>query len=207
MVVACSSLDLINLLADFHRDYPAVEITLSEANTDRLLEGLHAGQLDVAFVGLAAATPPGIELELLADEPLVATVSKNDVLAARESMTLEVIRGRGLMSLPRGTGLRASLDNACAKSGFEPNIAIEASNLGILAQLAIRGLGVAILPASLALAHADELHAITVTSPRMRGRMALAWRTTGTISPTARALIGRARTGVMNSAADQQRVG
>lgn len=203
MVVACSSFDLANLLADFHRDYPDVEITLSEANTDDLVEGLNAGHLDLAFVGLGATTPAGIEIQVVADEPLVAAVSKNDELAARETITLEAIRDRALMSLPRGTGLRSCLDDACARLGFEANIAVEASNLGILAQLASRGLGVAILPESVALAHGDELHTLTVTNPRMRGRVALAWRAGGTISPAARALIGRAQSGVVRSASAQ----
>ena len=204
MVVACSSFDLANLLADFHRDYPAVEIALLEANTDDLIEGLHAGRLDLAFVGLAGTTPLGIEIQLVADEPLVAAVSHNDVLAARKTITLEALRDRALMSLPRGTGLRSCLDDACARSGFEPNIALEASNLGILAQLASLGLGVAILPESVALANAEKLHVIEVSRPRMRGRLALAWRTDGPISPAARALIARAQSGVANSAADRQ---
>ncbi len=203
MVVACSSVDLANLLADFHRDYPAVEIALSEANTDVLVQGLRAGQLDLAFVGLGAATPPGIEIQLVADEPLVAAVSKDDVLAARKTITLEAIRDRALLSLPRGTGLRSCLDDACAGSGFEPRITLEASNLGILAHLASRGLGVAILPESVAFAN-PELRAIAVTRPAMRGRLALAWRTDGPISPAARALIGRARTADVNSPIDRQ---
>ncbi len=204
MVVACSSFDLANLLADFHRDHPAVEIALSEANTDELVEGLNTGRLDLAFVGLGDTTPPGIEIQLVADEPLVAAVSKDDVLAARKTTTLEALVDRSLMSLPRGTGLRTCLDDACARSGLEPNISLEASNLGILAELASRGLGVAILPESVALANAEKLHAIEVTHPRMRGRLALAWRSAGSISPAARALIGRAQSGFATPAAGRQ---
>jgi DNA-binding transcriptional LysR family regulator len=200
MVVACSSFDLANLLADFHRDHPSVEIGLSEANTDDLIDGLRAGRLDLAFVGLGDETPPAIEIQLVADEPLVAAVSKNDVLAARRTMTLEALRERALMSLPRGTGLRSCLDGACARSGFEPKIALEASNLGILAQLAGRGLGVAILPESVAIANAETLHSIEVTKPRMRGRLALAWRSERPISPAARALIVRAQSGFATTA-------
>ena len=98
------------------------------------------------------------------------------------------------MSLPQGTGIRSVFDDACARAGFQPHIALEASNLGILARLASRGLGVAILPESVAAANAEGLHAIEITHPRMRGRVALAWRTEGPIGPAARALIRRART-------------
>ncbi|HEY2766519.1 MAG TPA: LysR substrate-binding domain-containing protein [Pseudonocardiaceae bacterium] len=62
----------------------------------------------------------------------------------------------------------------------------------MLAQLAARGLGVAILPASVANGH-EDLHPLTITRPELRGRLAFAWRAEGPISPAARALIGRAR--------------
>jgi DNA-binding transcriptional LysR family regulator len=52
----------------------------------------------------------------------------------------------------------------------------------------------AILPESVARANAEGLHAIEITHPRMRGRVALAWRSEGPIGPAAQALIRRART-------------
>lgn len=204
MVASCSSLDLPELLAGFHHDHPAVEITLCEANSDRLVEALHAGQLDLAFIGLAATPPPGIETQVVADEPLVAAVSHRDPLAARKTITLDALRDRALISLPRGTGLRFCLDDACATAGFPPRIAFEASDPRVLAHLAARGLGVAILPESVANAHAAELHALTFTRPRIRGRLALAWRAKGPTSPAARALISHARTALAGPPADRQ---
>src|SRR6266498_2506666 len=185
MVVACSSLDLPRVLAEFHRDHPAVEVTLQEANSDPLVAALQAGQI-------------------VADEPLVAAVSHSDVLAARTTITLQALRHRELISLPRGTGLRSSLDDACAAAGFRPRIAFEASDPRVLAQLAGRGLGVAILPEAVAHAHPTELHAVAVTGPEMRGRLALAWRAEGPISPAARALISHARTVLAGPSADRQ---
>ncbi|MGH3550259.1 MAG: LysR substrate-binding domain-containing protein [Pseudonocardiaceae bacterium] len=102
------------------------------------------------------------------------------------------LRDRALISLPPGTGLRSHLDDACAAAGFAPHIAFEASSPVVLAQLAARGLGVAILPASVARARAD-LHPISIIRPELRGRLAFAWRTEGPISPAARVLVGRAR--------------
>src|SRR3954470_23172758 len=51
MIVACSSIDLTDLLAAFHVQHPGVEIVLSEDTSDRLLAALQAGQLDLALVG------------------------------------------------------------------------------------------------------------------------------------------------------------
>ena len=193
MVVACSSVDLPDLLADFHRDHPAVEITLSEANSDRLLAALQDGQLDMALVGLATKPPPGVDTQVIADEPLLAAVSHGDPLASRTTITLQALLERDLISLPPGTGLRSSLDEACAAAGLRPRIAFEASDPRVLAQLACRGLGVAILPRSVANADPADLHAIAITRPRLRSRLELAWRSDGPISPAARALITHAR--------------
>jgi DNA-binding transcriptional LysR family regulator len=152
-----------------------------------------AGQLDLAFIGLASATPAGIDIQVVADERLVAAVSKDHCLAAKKTMALETLRHEGLISLPRGTGLRAAIDEAFAASGAQPRISFEASHPNVVAQLAARGLGVAVLPESTARARAAELHTMTITRPELRARLALAWRAQGSISPAARALIRHAR--------------
>jgi len=193
MVVACSSLDLFDLLAAFHADHPGVEVALCEENSDRLVDGLRSGRLDLAFVGLAGSTPPDIELNVVADEPFGAAVRRDHPLARRRSIELAVLQDWPLIVMPRGTGLRAALDDGFAALRLRPRIALEASNLNVVAGLAIRGLGVAILPASSAAAFAADLHAMTITRPQLRGRLALAWRAEGALSPAARALVGRAR--------------
>src|SRR4051812_42735791 len=189
MITSFSS-DLPDLLADFHRRHPGVQITLTEANSDELMVALGAGRLDLALVSLETAPPPpGIETHVVVDEAIVAAVGHDDELASRTTIRLEALRDRTLISLPRGTGLRAALDRACAAAGLAPRIGFEASDPYVLAQLASRGLGVAIVPESLARAHPDEIHALTFSRPRLRGRLALAWRADGPASPAARALI------------------
>jgi DNA-binding transcriptional LysR family regulator len=186
-------LDLPGLLADFHHDHPAVDITLSEAASDRLLEAVQAGRLDLAFAGLAGPPPPGVAARVVVDQPLVAAVDRAHALAARKTITLRGLQERPLICLPRGTGLRSVFDDACTAAGFRPHVAFEASDPYMLGQLARRGLGVAILPESAA-TQPRHLHVLAITRPRLRGRLALAWRTEGPVSPAARALIGRART-------------
>jgi DNA-binding transcriptional LysR family regulator len=80
---------------------------------------------------------------------------------------------------------------ACAAAGVTPRIAFEASTPPALADLAERGLGVAIVPASVPRGR-DTLHAL-VFVPEIRGRLVLAWRSSGPVSPAARVLIDKAR--------------
>jgi DNA-binding transcriptional LysR family regulator len=191
--VTSHNVDLPGILADYHRDHPAVEITLSEANTEDLLDGLHAGRLDAAVIGIGPTTPAGVEVHVVDDQPIVAAVSHDHELADQTTISVDTLRGRELISLPRGTGLRYRLDEACAAAGFTPRIAFEASDPEVLAQLAARGLGAAILPGAFAEARSERLHPISINRPSLRGRLALAWRAGGPTSPAGRALVDRLR--------------
>ncbi|MGG7569636.1 LysR family transcriptional regulator [Streptomyces sirii] len=195
---AIGAFDVPSLLADFHDDHPEVEIALTEDSSERMLAALHAGSLDIAVIGLAEEAPPqGISLQMLIDVPLVAAVAPDDPLLAppeRGCVPLAALGDRPLISLPRGTGLRGVLERACAQAGIRPRIAFEAAAPQVLAQLAARGLGVAVVPALPAQAAADlGLRTLRITEPQPRGRVALAWRTRGPAGPAARALLERLR--------------
>ncbi|MGW0750591.1 LysR family transcriptional regulator [Streptomyces sp. NPDC002587] len=195
---AAHAFDLASFLADFHHDHPQVEIALTEDTSERMLSALHRGELDIAVVGLAdEAPPPGVSLQVVIDEPLVAAVAQDDPVltpTGRTSVPLAELRDRPLISLPRGTGIRGVLDRACAQAGFQPRIAFEAAAPLFLAQLAARGLGVAVVP----VLEADEasvlgVRTLEITHPGLRGRVALAWRTDGPSSPAATAFLGLLR--------------
>ncbi|MFD9076959.1 LysR family transcriptional regulator, partial [Streptomyces lasiicapitis] len=173
--------DVASVLADFHDDHPHVEIALTEDTSDRMLAAVREGRLDIALAGLAEDTPPqGVTWQIVVDEPLAALVAADDPLVAQAraafagaggcgdggcgdggrgdglgTVPLAALAGRPLISLPRGTGLRAVLERACTQAGFTPRVAFEAAAPPLLIQLAARGLGVAVFPAPGASASAD----------------------------------------------------
>jgi DNA-binding transcriptional LysR family regulator len=193
MVSGCALPVVAELLAGFHESYPAVDISLTDANSDELVDALVGGLLDLALVGSAGRPTPGVETAVVVDEELVAVVAYGDPLSARTTISLDQLCDRPLISLPRGTGVRAALDRACAGAGFEPRIAFEAGALPVLAQLAGQGLGVGIVPSSTAKDNAGTLHALAIIRPRLRSRLELAWALTEASSPAARALVDTAR--------------
>ncbi|MFI9274512.1 LysR family transcriptional regulator [Kitasatospora sp. NPDC052896] len=187
------SIDLAGLLAGFHLDHPAVEIGLTEDTSERLLQALAVGALDLAIVAPLAAPPAGLAHQVVVDEALVVGVGPDDPLAGRAAVRLAELADRPLMSLPHGTGLRATVEEACAAAGFRPRIAFQAADPNALARLACRGLGVAVLPELLARSYQPELRVLQVAGASLRGRLALAWRADGHPGPATRALVAHAR--------------
>ncbi|MEV6250319.1 LysR substrate-binding domain-containing protein [Streptomyces sp. NPDC051742] len=196
---AADEFDVAAALADFHDDHPQVEISLTDDTSERMLDALRRGELDLAVIGLAEEEPPqGVSLQVLVDVPLVAAMAPDDplltTLDGRTAVPLAALAGRPLISLPRGTGLRGVLERACTRAGFRPHIAFEAAVPHVLARLAARGLGVAVLPdPPPGAADALGLRTLPLTEPDLRGRVALAWPADGPAAPAAAALLARMR--------------
>jgi DNA-binding transcriptional LysR family regulator len=208
MVSGCALPILAELLAGFHQAYPGVSIALTEENSDRLVELLNQGQLDLALIGAAGAATAGVETAVIADEELVAMVDSGHPLAASRTIDVAALRDVPLVSLPRGTGVRMALDAACAEAGFTPRIVLVASALSMVAQLAAQGLGLAVVPASTANA-ANAANAVTmnavprmlrIANPQLRSRLELAWNCAPSANPAARVLTEHTRSVVQQLA-------
>ena len=191
MVSGCALPVLAELLAGFHDHHPGVAIALVEDNSDRLVERLRDGRLDLALIGWAEQTPADIDSVVLVDEELVAVAAPGHPLAGAGAgaITIRQLRDLPLVSLPRGTGVRAALDAACAAAGFTPRIVFEASALPMVVELAGRGLGLAVVPASIP----NGPGILRITDPQLRSRLELAWPSAPAANPAARALIEQAR--------------
>ena len=192
MVTGCTVQRLFDALADFQQRYPGVEVSLGEDASDRLLDGVRSGRFDLALLGTAGTVPADLASHLVADEKLVAAVPLTHPLAHSRTMSLPELVGHRLICLPRGSGVRAALDTACAAGGLTAQVTLEASAPDVVAGLAERGLGVAVLSETMASARSSSLHAVVIDGPLL-SRLELAWRSDEATSAAARAFIDIAR--------------
>lgn len=176
MVIGCTVTPLFDALATFHRAHPGVEISLLEDNSDRLVEGVRAGTVDLALIGTAAAAPDGLDALTIISERLVAAVPAGHPLARQRRVTLRDLAAHPIVCMPPGTGLRSVFDRACAAQSLQPAIALQASSADAIADLAARGLGVAVLSESMAASHRDRLTARTLDDVETPALLALVWR-------------------------------
>ncbi|MEV3963810.1 LysR substrate-binding domain-containing protein [Nocardia sp. NPDC050193] len=191
MVIGCTITPLFDALADFHRAHPGVEISLLEDNSDRLTEAVRAGALDVALIGTATAEPDGVEALTLIRDELVAAVPTGHPLAARQRVTLAELCAHPLVCMPPGTGVRTVLDRACASRNLRPVVALQAGAADAIADLAARGLAVAVLSDSMAATYRDRLVTLAVEGVETPALLALIWKNTG--RPAVRQLMVHSR--------------
>jgi DNA-binding transcriptional LysR family regulator len=190
MITGCTVTPLFDALAGFHRDHPGVGITLQEANSDVLAEDVRAGVSDVALVGAAGRLPADLDGQVIVSEGLVAAAAPEHPAAQRDRVTLGELAAYPMICLPAGTGIRTVLDQACVAAGLRPDITLEATAPGTAADLAARGLGVAVLSASTAAGHAG-LRAVPIDGVPVPALLALVWRKAQ--SPVLRALLPHLR--------------
>jgi DNA-binding transcriptional LysR family regulator len=189
-------IDLAGLLALFHDRYPGVVVTLREDHPDPLIAGLHRGDYDAAIVGLSQPHgPDGLSIQLLSIEPLVLVTAPDHRLGHRKHVPVAQLRDDTFVTLPPQSALRGHLEEACSAAGFPARIALETSDVHMLGALVARGLGVTIVPRSIASDGATRysLAIIEIKPPITRRCTALAWRRAGPHSPAARAFLGIAR--------------
>lgn len=193
MVTACTVTGLFDALAAFRLDHPGVEVALVEDHSDRLVELVRTGGADLALIGAGAAVPQDLDSLVIVGERLVAAVAPGHPLAGRKRTGLAEIRAYPLICMPQGTGVRAVFDEACAAQGVEAGIALQASAPTAVADLAARGLGVAVLSESMAAAQRPRLESLLIEDIEELALLALVWTARRTPSPALRALLPHCR--------------
>lgn len=191
MVIGCTLTPLFDALAAFHQVHPGVEISLLEDNSDRLVERVRAGTVDLALIGTATATPDGLDALTIVSERLVAAVPAGHSLAKQRRVALRDLATHPIVCMPPGTGLRTVFDRACTAQSLQPSIALQASAADAIADLAARGLGVAILSESMAESYRDRLTARIIDDIETPALLALIWKSTH--NPSVRELLVHSR--------------
>jgi DNA-binding transcriptional LysR family regulator len=179
-----------------YRDaHPAIGITISESFDDEQLDALTTGRIDAGFLR-AAAAPPGLHLETLLTEPLLAGLPAGHRLARHDRITLSDLAGEPFVFFPRHRSALAydEFIASCHAAGFSPAIAQEASGIAALGLVAA-GLGVTVVAASYQALSLDGVRFVPVTGHQLTLQVAWAAGYTNTALPgflaTARQITGQ----------------
>ena len=143
---------LPQVVREFRKQFPNVELSLTEMSTSNQLEALLDGTIQVGFL----RTPKGIGEKGLTIEPvfresLMVVLPQNNPLKKKTALTFRELTGESFIMIPRriGPGFFDRFILLCQKEGFSPNIVLEASQYHTVIGLVAAGLGIAVVPASM----------------------------------------------------------
>lgn len=132
----------------FRRNYPEVDLSLEEANTPRLVEGVKDGRYDVVFLRPGAAGSADLQERVLVEEAMILVLPADHPLSAAKNVKLALLKNEPFILLPPAFGpiLHDEIYAACRKAGFEPTLGQMAPQIGSVINLVASGLGVSLVP-------------------------------------------------------------
>jgi DNA-binding transcriptional LysR family regulator len=135
----------------FRAASPGVVLALAEDGTPELVRGLEEERLDAAFVRSGGTHGPGLRVELLLEEPMVAAAPTGHALSETPAVELRALAAETFVFYrrPTGPGLHDAIVAACLRAGFSPTVGQEAPRMASTLGLVAAGLGVSIVPASM----------------------------------------------------------
>ncbi|MBB4051708.1 DNA-binding transcriptional LysR family regulator [Devosia subaequoris] len=156
-------LQLPSILAKFHALYSKVEISLLQASALNLLDKLERGDLDIAFLPAFEARR-GVETKMIACEELVLVCSRSAVLFSGHDVRLHDLCAVPFVDFETDLGTRTLIDRVFARALMDRRVIFEVSDLETLLNLVEQGLGVALVPYSVAHSRRDTLKSYAVSN-------------------------------------------
>jgi DNA-binding transcriptional LysR family regulator len=152
--VASAAHDLLpRILRRFRRRHAGVALELREATTTQQVEALRDDLADIGLVVAPILDAPELAIEVIDRDRLVAALPEGHKLAMQEErLALADLAEEPFVLFParQGPGLYARIAIACGQARFAPRVAQEALQMETIAGLVAGGIGVSLVPASLA---------------------------------------------------------
>jgi len=133
------------ILGDFSRQYPGIDISIKVCNRERIFERIASNEDDIYILG----RPPKKELNLqtypFAPNPLVVLAARNHPLYTESNISLGRLAKEPLISREVGSGIRDTTMRLFNEHGLEANVRMELGSNEAIKHTVVAGLGVAVL--------------------------------------------------------------
>lgn len=151
----CTSL-VVEVLVEFRERYPGVDIEILERGSRSLISALVEGSLDLALIVTSVSSEGAravLEREPVLSERLVvvsAAGAPDPFGGVDAPISLAQLAKVPQVSFPENYDLRVAMDAAFEAAGISPTVAVEGAEMDAALRFAERGIGVAVVPAMVA---------------------------------------------------------
>ena len=136
---------LPEILAEIKRRFALLDLLVVGGTSERIVEQILAGHLDVGIVSLPVEASD-LTTETLRSDRLVAVMNPTHRMAGEKSVTMEALAAEPLILSEHGGNTRRLLDLFFEKHHLEPTIIMELQRTEAIIKMVELGFGVTILP-------------------------------------------------------------
>lgn len=197
-----SSTIFAELLGEFKKKYPQIEISLSEYGSKRVALAIQDGTLDT---GVVCIVPDDHYFDSLSfsKDPLWVIVSAQNPISQLSSIELASLSNESFVLYTKDFSLHDEIINQCRNVGFFPNVIFETSQFELMTQMVAANLGIAFLPSAVCKdLDTNRIISVPLTDPQIIHSMSIVWKRGRSMSHAARLWIQFAK----NYFADHEQV-
>jgi DNA-binding transcriptional LysR family regulator len=166
--------DLPASLSLFREKFPGIDVQLLLDGAAPLLDEVAEGRLDIAFTQ-PGEIPTALTTRMLACEDVVLVCAQNHKLSFEKPPLLAALAEYTFVDLKADWGMRRLIDRSFALASVARKTAFEVNDISMLLDLVGRGLGVALLPESIAQARSNENNAMPIKIIELADREPPCW--------------------------------
>ncbi|PAE29029.1 LysR family transcriptional regulator [Oceanobacillus profundus] len=186
------------LIASFHKEYPDITFQLIEDGSKRIEEKVMNDHLDFGVVFLPTRHN-FFDCYSLGEEDLKLIVPADHELVNRQEVAIAELKEEDFIMFNKDFALHDHIYSACRKSGFEPRIISETSQMDFIEEMVASNLGITLLPESTIKGLKRDVKEIKLSHPTIKWHLAMIWKKNQALSPVKLEFIRFAKVNLNNT--------
>ncbi len=143
------------ILGEFCKLYPGIEVALKVSNRDRIIERINANEDDLYIMGQAPNDQFDVEALAFAPNPLVVMAPRDHPLVGKKDIPFSRIAEESFILREPGSGIRDATLKLFEQHRIRPKVRMELGSNEAIKHAIVGGLGLAVL----------SLHTLTLEGP------------------------------------------
>lgn len=137
---------LPNILKEYRKKYPDVEIFLKLLDTSNVIPLLTDNTIDIAFILEAPINEDSTITAFIKDEPICVLATKEHRIAEKADVTIYDFKDIPIILTNKDCCFRKCFENSLINASIAPKIILETSSIQVIKENALSGLGLCLLP-------------------------------------------------------------
>jgi LysR family hydrogen peroxide-inducible transcriptional activator len=182
---------LPQVIPNFSRQFPGIEIVMHEDTTVRLLKLVVACELDMAIVSLPIRDDRFEVAELFCEDLLLA-LPPGRALTRRKKISLADLDGKSFILMKEGHCLGDQVLSFCEKRDFHPRVSCRSIQIETIQALVKAGMGISLIPTMAARGPSSAAPVyLAMHKPKPQRTIAAIWLRQRSLGPAAGELLRR----------------